>query len=1115
MRNPKRSKCSTTTKKKQRNLKIIIKMAWLKYELVILIISATLVQQSSEGVACWLDQEKCDCSITNKIFMTCGDQDIVNSTHFPSTKGLFKNITYYLRINGRSYHSIDAFSFEPGLQIQYLELTKNQLYRIGSDTFGHIIGLNILSVAENRLSDLQFLSNACNLTQVYINDNMLTSLNKSWFECLTKLKYLDLKQNEIVDISGGLFSTLAEATSIDLSYNKITFIGKHVFKGLAKLEQLNLFHNKLKKVDSYGFYGLEKFEGAGTLTYGLYLSSQLIEELESYAFTGLSKLTAIFLDSNRLATIRNFTFHGLVSCTLIKMAKNKIESIQPLAFYGLANLNELELYHNELKEIKNTYFQGLKKLTSLSILDNQIGRIEAGSFADMANSLNQLDLSSNKLNSISYQWLQGLSMLTSLNLSYNQISNVESGSFASLKSLQNLYLDQNCISKLGSNPFNGLTALKLLNLDRNLFNTFKPDTFSNLKKLETLIVSNNLLVVVQPYYFNNLISLKKLSLSSNVIKYLGSSLFVNLTKLTTLDLSNNLIKHVVSTSFTGLGSLKELWLDLNPLESLSQSIKWMTRLRNIYLSETKIVSVANEINYVTDLNLYFSKTTESMWPSLLKDLIDLKIPSNRIMTLDLSHNDMSAYPIVNVLNQIREVRVLYLRNTNQVFVMDSLSILLDLDTVDLSGNKLYFKKYKFMYQSTKLQNIILSNVSLDSLDSHFDFNLFQMLATLDLSLNRIETIKAEHFRKSTTLNKLNMSGNMIKVIETLNTPYLGDLDLSFNQIVNFSKSITQQITINKPFSLLISNNLIVECEINSFLTPLTRKLRLENNRLAEIPIFFSKTNSALGNFDSLTDLNLRLNQIESVLRGSLYALFTLEMLDLSFNLIERIDPYSFENLPILVELDLGSNQLSYLDPYTFYGLGSLRYLNLSSNRIESIDKRLFSFTVNLIYLDLDYNSLKIIEDGTFLALNYLKYLYLNSISVEEISSTLFDGLSSFESIWVSDEMFESSINVINLVTSLIKYSKVLKASKTGVDYYNSLNINFRMDTSYFSTKQRCFMTLYMMFFKIQLNLETDQGAKIFMTECYDLQLSNVYTYLKQNNCSLYQVENYEIYLSLV
>lgn len=113
---------------------------------------------------------------------------------------------------------------------------------------------------------------------------------------------------------------------------------------------------------------------------------------------------------------------------------------------------------------------------------------------------------------------------------------------------------------------------------------------------------------------------------------------------------------------------------------------------------------------------------------------------------------------------------------------------------------------------------------------------------------------------------------------------------------------------------------------------------------------------------SVVSIDLSNNAIQEL---SELTLRTLQILNLSANSIERIEPNSFRSLTHLRVLDISQNNLHFLGPDVLYPLTVLQYLNLSHNRIEILSRNCFSNLMKLQQLDISWNKLIRVAAGSF------------------------------------------------------------------------------------------------------------------------------------------------------
>ncbi|NXT43956.1 LRC19 protein, partial [Pelecanoides urinatrix] len=124
-----------------------------------------------------------------------------------------------------------------------------------------------LSLKNNKItlkdSDKDILLSFINLTELYLNENMITVLYNNSFCNLTKLVILDISNNHISTVHKAAFAGLNQLSVLNLSYNAITQLDSDVFTSLKSLTVLNLQYNLLKSFHIKSSFKLIKTVLAG------------------------------------------------------------------------------------------------------------------------------------------------------------------------------------------------------------------------------------------------------------------------------------------------------------------------------------------------------------------------------------------------------------------------------------------------------------------------------------------------------------------------------------------------------------------------------------------------------------------------------------------------------------------------------------------------------------------------------------------------------------------------------------------------------------------------------------------------------------------------------------
>ena len=154
-------------------------------------------------------------------------------------------------------------------------------------------------------------------------------------------------------------------------------------------------------------------------------------------------------------------------------------------------------------------------------------------------------------------------------------------------------------------------------------------------------------------------------------------------------------------------------------------------------------------------------------------------------------------------------------------------------------------------------------------------------------------------------------------------------------------------------------------------------------------------------FSGLTALRtfiLNGTQLRSLPAGVFSGLTALRNLSLDSGGLTELDAGVFSGLTALNSLDLNSNALSSLPGTVFFGLTALANLNLNNNALGSLPAGVFSGLTSLGILNLDRNSLTKLPDGLFAGLTALRSLHLNDNALRSLPGALFSDTTSLDAL---------------------------------------------------------------------------------------------------------------------
>ena len=257
-------------------------------------------------------------------------------------------------------------------------------------------------------------------------------LNSVPTEFPPEIKYLSLSDNDIIAVPDGVLSYLSELLELDLSGNHILELTNGSLNGLSKLQKLNLDGNSLQS-----------------------LSNSILDPVRS-------SLEYLDLSRNAISSELIIDVENLIS---LKLTSNQIQSLDTFDFSQLRKLEALYLDKNTIQNLKvnGANFAGLVNLKSLNLNQNFFRYVPlASSFNAFRNTLEHLSLFNNfLLSSVSNRELP---FLKTYNLSYCGIDVLDNQTFIGMPRLTTIDLTGNILDTVSPEAFDGLASLDTLRL---------------------------------------------------------------------------------------------------------------------------------------------------------------------------------------------------------------------------------------------------------------------------------------------------------------------------------------------------------------------------------------------------------------------------------------------------------------------------------------------------------------------------------------------------------------------------------------------------------------------------------------------------------------------------
>ncbi|XP_014259132.1 toll-like receptor Tollo [Cimex lectularius] len=543
----------------------------------------------------------------------------------------------------------------------------------------------------------------------------------------------------------------------------------------------------------------------------------------------------------------------------------KVANLTSGAFRGLRQLRNLTLRtHNtdwspvSLEIYPGVFTEELGLLERLDLSINNIWSLPDGAFCPL-HSLQFLNLTRNRLREVnnlrygsSNSQRCGVNLRT-LDLSNNSIDSLSAGVLSKLSRLQELHLESNVISFMADHALDGLTSLTYLNLADNKLVNLPPEIFSDTRELKELHLQNNSINVLAPGLFYGLSNLLVLDLSENELteEWINGATFAGLLHLVILSISGNNIVRLEMSVFRDLYSLQILRLEDNLIESIADNtFISLNNLHTLSLSNNKLTKIdSNTLSGLYGLNV-------------------LSLDSNKIQYIDPE--------------SLRNSSVLQELHLNSNKLLDIPAVLSDvphLKTLDLGDNLITEILNTSFTSMRELVGLRLIENNLTNIAKGV-FDKMPSLKILNLSSNKLLKVEPGSFDKNKNLLAIRLDGN-----------YLTEINGLFGKLPNL-------VWLN------ISENLLQWFDYAHIPTGL-QWLDIHSNQITELGNYF-EIESQL----HLTTFDASNNKLAEITGSAIPD--SVEILNLSNNLISKVQSYTFFKKPNLTRVELIGNKIKSL-----------------------------------------------------------------------------------------------------------------------------------------------------------------------------------------------------------
>uniref|UniRef100_A0A915JD66 Leucine-rich repeat-containing protein 15 n=1 Tax=Romanomermis culicivorax TaxID=13658 RepID=A0A915JD66_ROMCU len=301
-----------------------------------------------------------------------------------------------LVLNNNNLLQIRDRAFDGVLQdnLMELDLKNNQLGQIPAQgTLANLKRLKMLILAKNRIAQLpkrpfeQYASKN-HLTKIDLSGNQLSRIGQDVFQDLTNLEEISLEANRLEVLPVPLFFDLRLLKNLNLGLNRLSNVPIRSLD-FQNLESLSLEFNNLTYLPA------ECFRSVPKLNY-LSLTGNRFQMWDPDMFRYIGNLRILGMGDTSITRIPQNAFQNIRNIIRLEMSESAVAAIDQGAFQQIANVETIVMNKNRLKKINVTTFQLLHKLESLDLSGNLMTEIEDRSFSNLP-SLKHLDVSTNDL----------------------------------------------------------------------------------------------------------------------------------------------------------------------------------------------------------------------------------------------------------------------------------------------------------------------------------------------------------------------------------------------------------------------------------------------------------------------------------------------------------------------------------------------------------------------------------------------------------------------------------------------------------------------------------------------------------------------------------------------
>jgi len=241
-------------------------------------------------------------------------------------------------LSGSDAVDVDAFN---GLEttLEVLAMSGCGLTYFPSEPLSRLCRLQVLRLEANAIVDIPahvLARCGSSLRELYVYRNLIDNVDPAAFAGLVGVEKLSLAENRLESLPVGLFAMLVNLTSLDLAHNRISHLSNGWLEGLSHLRWLQLDSNQLVEL------GPDTFLGASALR-AMRVENNPLTTIGRRTFRPIRRLDYLSIDLSRVTPLTRRTLAGLRRLKTLSLGEIGHSNLPDRVFSGARRLKYLSL----------------------------------------------------------------------------------------------------------------------------------------------------------------------------------------------------------------------------------------------------------------------------------------------------------------------------------------------------------------------------------------------------------------------------------------------------------------------------------------------------------------------------------------------------------------------------------------------------------------------------------------------------------------------------------------------------------------------------------------------------------------------------------------------------